>query len=415
MKFKTVTSLIALACAAPLLAAPAAPSGFRLQPAPTPTPTPQVQGPIDTEGPRPSVPRIITQPTPAPSQTSSPPAASPTGPAVTSTPVVQPLPQPTRSAAPAPSLPRTVTSSTTSAPRQIPVDRAPAETIPDAAPDTAPETGESPAAPAQNRPAAPALAETQGTVETPGGTGNTLWIAGGIGLLILLIGAVVFGRRRGTAGNAAPEIEPPSKWVSSSSDADDLPPLSANKKSNIDATTVKPESTEPPLVAAVAGPADAKPALQLKAQALTLSRSLMNALFSFRLELMNLGNKSISEISIKADLVTAHGRAPISEQVADGVTELPETAFVASIDGRETHEVKGSISLPVNAIRPITQRGATLYVPLLRLRIEAEAIEPIICTFVVGIKPPERGAKLQPFRLDEMAQTYRNIGLRLLD
>ena len=153
----------------------------------------------------------------------------------------------------------------------------------------------------------------------------------------------------------------------------------------------------------------------MKAQALTLSRSLMNATFSYRLELMNLTNQPISEVSVKADLVTAHGQAPISEQVASDDTELPDAAFVASIDGRATHEVKGNFSLPVGSIRPITQRGATLYVPLLRLRVEGEDMDPITCTFVVGIKPPERGAKLQPFRLDEMAQTYRNIGLRLLD
>lgn len=141
----------------------------------------------------------------------------------------------------------------------------------------------------------------------------------------------------------------------------------------------------------------------------------MNATLSYRIELMNLNNRPVSEISVKADMVTAHGQAPVSEQVADDTTEMPESAFVASIKERETHEVKGTFSLPVGSIRPIAQRNAKLYVPLLRLRVDAVGADPIICTFVVGVKPPERGAKLQPFRLDEMAQTYRQIGLRLID
>lgn len=238
----------------------------------------------------------------------------------------------------------------------------------------------------------------------------------------------MFWRRRAHAGSAAPEIEPPAQWVDKAADtpqprdtqsdtqsdtphdsaSDGAPPPSGSP-------APQPDKVEPPLVAATSQQSDTKSALQIKAQALTLSRSLMNATLNYRLELMNLNNRPIGEVSVKADLVTAHGKAPVSEQVASEDTILPESAFMASIEGRGTHEVKGTFSLPINAIRPITQRGAALYVPLLRLRVDAIGMDPIICTFVVGVKPPERGAKLQPFRLDEMAQTYRNIGLRLID
>ncbi|MDN3645995.1 hypothetical protein QWY75_07235 [Pontixanthobacter aestiaquae] len=234
-------------------------------------------------------------------------------------------------------------------------------------------------------------------------------------LLIAIGGLFVFWRQRQPATAGVPEIEPPSKWIRTTTESANLPPLPHSQPPEPEPVRKQAEPAEAPLVAGLDTPASTKSTLQIKAQALTLSRSLMNATISYRLELMNLQNQPLSEISIKADMVTAHGRAPVSEQVADTQTELAETAFIAAIEGRGTHEVKGSFSLPVNAIRPITQRGATLYVPLLRLRVEAPEVEPIICTFVVGIKPPERGAKLQPFRLDEMAQTYRNIGLRLLD
>lgn len=241
----------------------------------------------------------------------------------------------------------------------------------------------------------------------------------------------MFWRKRAHAGSAAAEIEPPAQWVDKAADTpqpkdtqpdtqSDTPHDSASDGASppsepSEPPAPQPDKVEPPLVAATSRQSETESALQIKAQALTLSRSLMNATLNYRLELMNLNNRPIGEVSVKADLVTAHGKAPVSEQVASLDTILPESAFMASIEGRGTHEVKGTFSLPINAIRPIAQRGAALYVPLLRLRVDAIGMDPIICTFVVGVKPPERGAKLQPFRLDEMAQTYRNIGLRLID
>ncbi len=411
MKFKTAVSLTAIALAVPALGAPTSVPDFRL-PTPTPTATPQVQGPVDTEGPVPVAPRVIPTETPTPAPTATQPAAVPTASSTpTPAPTRQPVARPTAATTPSPQ--RTTVPTASTSPTQLAPSPSPTVTPTSAAPTATDQLQFDPTATLPTQ-AAPVEAQSAAGEETST-SGIALWIAALVALLIALGGIFLFWRQRQPATAGVPEIEPPSKWVSRSSDAADLPPLPGSQPTTPEPAKKEAEAVEPPLIAGIDKPTSTKSSLQIKAQALTLSRSLMNATISYRLELMNLQNQSLGEISIKVDMVTAHGQAPVSEQVANEHTELAETAFVAAIDGRGTHEVKGSFSLPVKAIRPITQRGAALYVPLLRLRVEAPEVDPIICTFVVGNKPPERGAKLQPFRLDEMAQTYRNIGLRLLD
>jgi hypothetical protein len=155
--------------------------------------------------------------------------------------------------------------------------------------------------------------------------------------------------------------------------------------------------------------------VQLKAEAHALSRSVMNATLSYRLALRNLGTQPLKDVRVSVDMVTAHGQLPVTEQLASGETVLPLATSIDAIEARDTHEFGGEFRLPVPAIRPIRQGNALLYVPLLRIRVDAEGREPLLRSFVIGTLPPAGHSKLQPFRLDEMAQTYRNIGLRALD
>ncbi len=142
---------------------------------------------------------------------------------------------------------------------------------------------------------------------------------------------------------------------------------------------------------------------------------MMNATLSYQIMLRNMGTKTLTEIRVSADMVTAHGQAPVADQMASKESQLPQVAIVAEIAPRETQPLTGDIRLPVGQIRTIRQGKAHLYVPLLRVRIDGEGKDPIIRTFVVGTLPPAGQSKLLPFRLDELAQTYRNIGLRALD
>lgn len=155
--------------------------------------------------------------------------------------------------------------------------------------------------------------------------------------------------------------------------------------------------------------------VQLKAEAHALSRSVMNATLTYRLSLRNLGTQPLKDVRVSVDMVTAHGQLPVTDQLASGETVLPLATTIDAIEARDTHEFGAEFRLPVPAIRPIRQGNALLYVPLLRIRVDAEGREPLLRSFVIGTLPPAGHSKLQPFRLDEMAQTYRNIGMRALD
>ena len=155
--------------------------------------------------------------------------------------------------------------------------------------------------------------------------------------------------------------------------------------------------------------------MQLRVEASSLSRSVMNATLSYQIMLRNMGTKTLTDIRVSADLITAHGQTPVADQLGSRASQLPQVASVAEIAPRETQPVTGDLRLPVSQIRTIRQGKAHLFIPLLRVRIDGDGKDPIIRTFVVGTLPPAGQSKLLPFRLDELAQTYRNIGLRALD
>ncbi len=419
MTTRFLSLFLAFCCVAGAAAPVSAQSGsardFQLPPAPVETSTPNVQGPVDLEGPVPIGPRVIPTETPPDNRAPTP---TPTA----STPIASPSPAPTRSApnaAPAP-----VTRSPTPQPRRQAaqpsqqrtpdpqsasgtISSPPAElALPD---DTAVEPSSEPVLPAQQTAADSVLPSNPVAFDASSGdiSGNAAgiwpWLAALLGLIIVAAGAFVFWRRQQPAYAGVPEVERPTLRRESE------PETPSPAASPAAAPASAPVAKTPEIAAA-----DHK-GLQIKVQALSLSRSVMNASLAFRLEVRNSAKTALENVTVQADLVTAHGRAPIEEQLATATTELAPMTSLKTLAAGEAEELDGNVRLPTNAIKLIPQGKAALYVPLLRLRVNAEGADPIIRTFVVGTKPPTQGAKLQPFRLDEMAQTYRNIGLRLLD
>ncbi len=399
MTFRYLTLLIAFASAAPLTASPGSVQDFQL-PAPTPsaTNTPQVQGPVDTEAGVPIRPRVIPTGTPAatpsaiPTTTATQPAEPPTGAATPAATVARPPTQPVQ---------RSVQRQP--GPLAQPTMVAPA----DPASTSSNPLTDQPTGTASNLDFTPDLS-SEAAVPTPAVAADSLpfnymwWIAAVIAAIAILAG-LYFYRPRGVAAAGAPEIEPPL----SRRHPEPQPEPGPNQRQG---KAVQP--TTPPATAqsAVLPPLP----IQLKAQAISLSRSLMNATLSYRLNLTNLGTQMLSEISIRADVVTAHGRAPVNQQLADVDSDLDVVGVVGEIRPSDSHDIRTEFKLPVGSIKTITQGRAQLFVPLLRVRIEVDGKEPMIKTFVVGMTPQAGRGKLHPFRLDEMAQTYREIGLRAL-
>lgn len=370
------------------------PVDFRLPPAPTPTATPQVQGPVDIEGPVPVRPRVIPTerpaavPTPAATQR-PPPTIQQPAPAVSRTPE-------TRRFTPA--------ARAVSGQRALGEDTVSGEGISASPPELTPAEQVLESLPLPT--SLPTLAEADGNPLPQGAadkngwmSGWPMWLALAAGLIGLLYGSYQFRSRRQLAPAGTAPIEPPLAR---------RPPPSQPDPKPVSAPVPAPVPAKPPVTAKSAA------AISLTVTPAKLSRSMMNATLSCAISVHNRSGNALENLRISGDLVTAHGKVPIDEQLANGSTKLALLNPMPALPAGETGEVTASLILPISQIRTIAQGRATLYVPLLRLRVEGEGVEPVTQTFVIGMKPPG-SAKVQPFRLDEMPQTYSQIGSRALD
>lgn len=362
-------SLVALIAAASPAAAQSV-QDFRLPPEPTPTPTTQVEGPVDREGPVIIAPRVIptgtATPTPRPTAAPTP---APTAARSTSTPRPLPTQSPMAQRPPA-----------VEAPGQATVPSLPAEALPDAATPAIDST----ATPLPAAPATATAAEEAEQAEEPQSGFDWLWWVLGLAAVAALALVGWFLRQRRTVALSAPAIERP--------------------------RVPTPSPTAPP----VAPVATSGPDLRVEAEAISLGRSFANATLSYSITVSNLGGQPLQNVRIEADMTTAHSSLPVDQQLASTTTELPDLAWIDQLAAGAAKQARGEFRLPVGQIRLIRQGKAALYVPLLRLRIHADGIEPVVRTFVVGQKQGARSGRLTPFRLDEMAQVYREIALQPL-
>ena len=358
----------ALTCAGPTLAQNV--QDFQLPSNPTPTPTgPAVQGPVDNSGIIPQGPRAVNTPRPTPRVTATP-APSPTPTATPGT-VEQPRPLPRVTNTPSP-LPR--------APQERsvvggPLDSPSPQVLPTGQPTTDPATSLS--LPTPSTPSATA----QETAEALEEEGAWPWPW----LLLAVVAALGLGwfiRRRKSENAPPPVIEKPV-----------VGEVSARS---------------------VTAPASGKP-IAIKAEAVKLSRSMMNATLHYRLTLTNRTSSVLTNLAIGGDLVSARNGTPIERQVADSATDLQPRHEIKRMSPGQTLDLTGTMQLPLSEVQAIRRGASALFVPLMRWRAANGAIDPVSRTFVVGMQPQAAGGKLQPFRLDEQPQTYAQISQRALD
>ena len=357
--------LVALVLAAPAGLAAQSVQDFQLPPNPTPTPSPNVQGPVDAEGAVPVRPRVIATPTPTPAPRPAPSATAQPVPTPTPTPSATPRSNASQPAAPIAS---TQPRSLPTAQERLPLD--PGETAP-IVPAPVP-TGETTPVPTPTA----TVSETAGTPapdESAEGT-DWLWPAVGGGLLALLgLGYFVSQRRR-----AAP-----------------------------------PPEIERPVVAAASGKA-ASHEIQISAEAIKLTRSVMNATLHYRVSLLNRSSGALKDVDLGADIVSAHGGLPVEQQVASAAQPLEKRHSFGRIAPGQSVRYEGQLTIPLSQARVIRQGNAALFVPLLRLRLDGASEEPLVKTFVVGLGVPN-GGRVMPFRIDEGPRSYASTAARALD
>ncbi|MBX7456622.1 hypothetical protein K3152_00020 [Qipengyuania sp. 1NDH17] len=359
--------LVALVLAAPAGLAAQSVRDFQLPPNPTPTASPNVQGPVDSEGVVPVRPRVIATPTPTPAPRPTPSASVQPVPTPAPTPSATSTP---RSTAPQPTAPRVSPQprSVPTAQERLPLD--PGETapiVPAPVPTDEATPVPTPSATSSEPVATPAAEESAEGIDW-------LWPAVGGGLLALLgLGYFVSQRRR----NAPP-----------------------------------PE-IERPIVATASGKA-APHEIQISAEAIKLTRSVMNATLHYRVSLINRSPGALKDVDLGADIVSAHGGLPVEQQVASASQTLEKRHTFARIAPGQTVRFEGQITIPLSQARVIRQGNAALFVPLLRVRLDGASEEPLVRTFVVGLGVPG-GGRVMPFRIDEGPRSYEPIAARALD
>ena len=386
MHVRTSVSLAALALvlAAPALAQQPGPlSDFQLPPDPDETATPTVEGPVDPDAPVRTAPRTVPTDRPTPRPTAQP---TPRIPLDLPPPEPTPRPQPTATQRSEPP-PRAT---------QAPAEQAPAGTpVPSAETATGQPSAATGTTPDFTPPSAPAVPAGSSAAAPEEGGSLVPWLAALVAALAAAGAGYWFLRRREELA-PVPVVEPPL----------------ARREPKPDPRPAPTPEAAPPPQPSFAQKADG---VSLAARPVRFSRSIMNATFAYRVVLENRGGEAWEDLAIEADLVTAHGSAPIAEQLADADAPLAPMGTVPTLAPGETVEVAGDVRLSLQQVRAIPQGRAAVYVPLLRLRVAAKGKPPVARTFLVGQLPDREGGKLQPFRLDEMPQVYQAIGMRPLD
>lgn len=357
-------AIAGLVAATPLAAQNA--QDFQLPPQSTPT-GPPAQGPVDDTVPL--APRPVNTPTPTPTAQATPTPA----PTLLSKPGPTPTQRPAAASTPPP---RTTASESSGA---VP------QGLPSATPSSNPFATQGAAAipPApnpQSTPRATPSASQASLRDTTSLPDYWPWLAGALAFLLATTLGLFAWRRRAMA-----------------------PPLEIERP-------IVPQAPKGPLTASGGGAP-----VTLKAEALALSRSVMNATLAYRLSVTNRTSAMLTGLSIGGDLVAAHNRKPIDQQIADPALALAARHDISRIAPGQTVALEGSLQLPLAQVHPIRQGNALLFVPLMRWRADNHTIAPVARTYVVGMQPQVAGGRLQPFRLDEQPQTYSHIGQRAID
>ncbi len=335
---------------------------FQLPPAPTPSATPDVQGPVNTDGVVPVRPRVIptASPTPTPEPVAEPPITLPR-PLPTPTQAVGAAPAPTRTARPAGTRQPNAQASPTPEPEAPPPLRAD-----DGLPDSIPDIAVPPAV-------VPAELPPLATDEEPASWSAWLGIIAALGLAAAGGAFAVMRRRKGAA---VPTIERPT-------------------------------------VGGLAAPASGN-ALNLRVEALKLSRSVMNATLFYRVTVLNRSQAPLSRVAIEADLTSAHGDAPMEQQLSGPQTALQPRHEAQRLAAGQSARFEGQIVLPLAQAKLLRQGQVALLVPLLRMRATAAGAEPIAKTFAIGPASSGGGDRLVPFRLDEGPRSYEPLAQKAI-
>lgn len=375
--------------------APAAAQSASTWSLPDPTATQtgmRAQGPVDAQNPvvRPST----AAPEPVPTIAPPPPVVRPTPvPSATAT----PSPRPTPSAAPTATPSAAPRATATPAPE--PTATAPVQDAP--APSASPVPEAAAPAPAPVPAASPALEPASADTGWP-----TWWWAAPLALVAAIGGVVALLRRR-----SRPEQD---EWEDTPVAEPRPQPKPAPRP--VAAPVPQPSFAPPPAPApqpaptpVAATPSPAAPELAFEPVGLRLS--LVYATLQYRVTIT--ATAAMEAGHLLGDMIGAHGSIPPEQQLAPAIENLAPLKPVPALAPGESVTISGEILLPLNAITPVRQNHASLFVPLVRLcLVSSVASPPVRRVYTVGTTG---SAALTPLRLDVGPGEHRALAAREVD
>lgn len=174
---------------------------------------------------------------------------------------------------------------------------------------------------------------------------------------------------------------------------------------------------EPPLVNARAianNDADLGQAVELAVEITGLSRSLMMLTADCHLSIANRSSRALRDLSVFADITSAHRSLPADRQLALEGTVLPLCDTLERIGPHQSHTMQFSLKLPVRELAAFRRGEATICVPLLRIRVEGPAIGCRVQTHVIGLANGSATGRLHPVPLHTPPGSYPDVRARAL-
>lgn len=130
-----------------------------------------------------------------------------------------------------------------------------------------------------------------------------------------------------------------------------------------------------------------------------MMRSVMMLTLKFNVELANRQDRALRGVRVHADLISAKHGLPMEQQMASAQSSLGELGQTDRIGPHQMGTLSGQLQLPLSEIEVFRQGRTPLCIPLLRLQINAEGIEPQFHTYLIGLAALQPGGRLQPLPL----------------
>lgn len=282
-----------------------------------------------------------------------------------------------------------------------------------AAPEALPTESPAPL-PADEAAAPPAAPAPQPSGDTTPGWLHYALGAGGLALLLAL--ALIFAPRRSKHHRPAHRDRQHARQSTPSPAPPERSELAQEPRST--PPTHDPAKQTPP-VAEPAAPAILPGQLTVSLDVQRLSATMLNAALTYRLTVHNHAQSDICEVTLFADMTSAHGSLGGQEQLLITSEDIRPLHNASRLAPGEAATFKGELRLPLAQVLPIHSGKAVLFVPLLRLRVESGSGDQgnrrvSHHAFVIGQLPLESGSALRPFQLELGPRIYSEIGQREL-